>query len=142
SRDPPSSSSRRSSATCWPRPVAAESRRSSGLRIHRARSGHGVELVRVVEDCGLRRLRGRRVMVGTHRVQQLGQEGAVESLGALLDEAQAEVDVAEELALGSREEERAAVELPHPAGVVEKRGGKEEVRAQALVQLWGVPGPR
>ena len=57
------SSSRRSSARCSPKRVAAGSRRSSGLRIDRPRSGHRIELVRVVEDSGLGRPRRARIVM-------------------------------------------------------------------------------
>jgi hypothetical protein len=62
-------------------------------------------------------------------VQNLGENGPVEPFGALLDQAQAEVDVSEELALGGREEERAAVELSHAPGIVKERRGEKEIRA-------------
>ena len=99
------------------------------------RSRDRVELVRVVEDGGLCRPRGPGVVVRADGVQNLGEDAAVEPVGALLDQAQAEVDVAEELALGGREEERAAVELADAPDIVEKRGGEKQVRAQARVEL-------
>ena len=51
-------------------------------------------------------------------MQELGEDRAVEPLSSLLDESEAKVDVAEELALGCREEERPAVELGVRATVV------------------------
>src|SRR4051794_15752482 len=104
-RFPPETSATRSTAPL--------SLRSSGLRIHRPRSGDGVELVRVVEDGRFCGLRGAGVVVRADGVQNLGENGPVEPFAALLDQAQAEVDVSEELALGGRKEERAAVELSH-----------------------------
>src|SRR4029079_19508249 len=88
--------------------------RSSGRRIHRPSSRDRVELIGVIQDGRFCRLRGTRLVVGADGVQNLGEKCVVESLGTLLDQAQAEVDVTEELAFGGREEERAAVELPHP----------------------------
>jgi hypothetical protein len=62
-------------------------------------------------------------------MQELDAELRLETAGAPLDQAKTEVDVAEELPLRSREEERAAVELERSAGVVEERGRDEEVAA-------------
>ena len=57
------------------------------------------------------------------------------SLRALVDESNAELDVAEQRALGRRTERRAASELAHPSDVVEQGGGEEEVGAEPLVEL-------
>ena len=50
--------------------------------------------------------------------------------------------MAEELALGGREREGAAVELERPAHVVEERGGDEDVAPKPRVQVGGVPAER
>src|SRR5262245_25724829 len=125
-----SSSSPRCSASSSPmRAEAVRSRRSSGLRLDRARSSDRVELVRVVEDGCLGGARSAGIVMGADRVEDFGEDGPVELPGALLDEAEAQVDVAEQLSLRGREEERAAVELAHTADVVEKRCRDEEVTA-------------
>ena len=53
------------------------------------------------------------------RVQQLCTNLGREPARLLLDETQAEVNMAEKLPLGGREKERAPVKLLHAAGVVE-----------------------
>ena len=63
-------------------------------------------------------------------------------LGALLDQAQAEVDVAEQAALLGRPERRPALELARAADVVEERGGEQQVGAQPRVELAGLAAER
>jgi hypothetical protein len=73
----------------------------------------------MVEDSGLCRSRRPRVVVDGDRMEELGEDRAGDPCRALLDQPHAEVDVAEELALVGGEEERPAIELAHPAHVVE-----------------------
>ena len=75
-------------------------------------------------------------------MQQLGAHGHIQSVGALLDEPQPEVDVTEQPTLVGRPERRPAPELAHPPDVVEQRGGEQEIAAQALVQLRRLPDQR
>ena len=75
-------------------------------------------------------------------MEELGPDVVVEGLGPLLDQAKAQVDVAEELPLHGRQEERPAVELARPSGVVEERGCDEQVAPQASVELRGVAAER
>ena len=60
-------------------------------------------------------------------MEELGAGVGVERVRALLDQADAEVDVAEEAALGGLAEARARLELDRAADVVEERGGEEQV---------------
>lgn len=76
-------------------------------------------------------------MVARDRVQELRANFRLEPTRLLLDQAQAEMDVAEKLPLGGREKERTAIELAHPAGVVEEGRREEEVGTQARVYLGG-----
>ena len=69
------------------------------------------------------------------RVQHLGGHVRLEPTRALLDQAQAQVDVAEEPPLRRRQEERPAVELAGAAGVVQERRGEQDVCSQAWVEL-------
>jgi len=69
------------------------------------------------------------------RVQQLRTNLRRKPACLLLDETQAEMDMAEKLPLGGREKERTAIELAHPAGVVEEGRREEEVGTQARVYL-------
>ena len=68
-------------------------------------------------------------------MQELGSDRRLQLLRALVDEPHAELDVAEERALGRGAESRAAAELAHPSDVVEQGGGKEQVAAQPGVEL-------
>ena len=92
-------------------------------------------LVRVVEDGRLGGAGRVAVVVSRDGVQQLGPGRGLERLAPLLDQPQAEVDVAEQLPLGSRPEGRAAAELARAAHVVEERRGEEQVGAQAWMEL-------
>src|SRR5438067_2492519 len=103
-----------------------------------AGGGDRVELVRVVEHRGLGRPRPARIMVGRHAVEELRELARGQSLCALLDQAQAEVDVTEEPALVRDRERRAARQLDRTAGVVEERRGEQQVGPQARVQLRGL----
>ncbi len=89
----------------------------------------------MVEHGRLGGSRGARVVVRRDGVQELREDGALDSLGALFDQSQPEMHVAEQFPLGSREEERAPVELANAAGVVEQRGGDEKIGAQPGMQL-------
>jgi hypothetical protein len=71
------------------------------------------------------------------RVQQLRTNLRRKPACLLLDETQAEMDMAEKLPLGGREKERTAIELANPAGVVEEGRREEEVGTQARVYLGG-----
>ncbi len=80
-----------------PRECAAErqQRRHEVLVPDGARRGLRVELVRVVEDRRLRRARRLPLVMCGDRVQELREGCRVEIPGALLDESQAEMDVAQ-----------------------------------------------
>jgi hypothetical protein len=75
-------------------------------------------------------------------MEKLGEYDGGDAFRPLLDEAHAEMDVAEELSLVRGEEERATVELVHAAGVVEERSRDEQVRAQPRMKLCHVPADR
>jgi hypothetical protein len=96
----------------------------------------------VVEDRGLGRPRSARVVVHRDRVEQLGPCVDVECSGALLDEAQREVNMPEELPLRCRRERGSRRELSRPAGIVQQRRGEEQVRAQARMKLCELAGDR
>ena len=89
----------------------------------------------MVEDRGLGRARGAGVVVRADRVQELGADSGLERRGALLDQAQAQMDVAEQAALLGRFEDRPARQLDRPADVVEERRGEEQVGAQPGMEL-------
>jgi uncharacterized protein DUF1015 len=96
-----------------------------------------------VEENGcLGRPGGAEVMVHGHRVEQLGEDVPGQPVRAILDHAQAEVDMAEELAFVRGQVERAAVELADPTDVVQERRGDEQVAAKALVELCDVATDR
>ena len=86
--------------------------------IDRPRGGDRVELVRVVEHGGLGRPRAARVVMHGHGVEQLGPHLDLQRRRALLDQPQAEMDVAEQPALVRRAERRPALELERPADVM------------------------
>jgi uncharacterized protein (DUF1015 family) len=68
-------------------------------------------------------------------VEQLGAGVGVERARALLDQADAEMHVAEQASLGGLAEARAGLELGGAADVVEECGGEEQVGAETRVQL-------
>ena len=68
-------------------------------------------------------------------MQQLGAHVRVERLGPLLDEPQAEMDVAEQPALLGRPEGRAAPELADASDVVQERRGEQQIGAEPRVEL-------
>jgi Protein of unknown function (DUF1015) len=96
----------------------------------------------VVEGGRLGRPRGPGIVVHGDCVEQLGQHVSGQTFCTLLDQAQAQMHMAEELSLVRGQEERAAVELEEAADVVEKRGGHEQVAPQALVELGDVAADR
>ena len=77
-----------------------------------------------------------------HRVEQLREHVPGHAVRALLDQAQAQMDVAEELALVRGEEERPAVEFAEAPHVMEECRGQKEVASQALMELGGVAADR
>ena len=89
----------------------------------------------MVERCGLRRSRGASVVMHRDGVEELGPDLGVEPRGALLDQTEAEVDVAQEAPLLGRPVERSGTELDRPANVVQERGGQQDVAPQARVEL-------
>ena len=101
-----------------------------------------VELIRVVEDSGLGRARGRAVVVAGDGVEELGEDGGIEVARALLDHPEAEVDVSEEAALLRLPERWPGSELPDPAEVVQERCGEQEVVSQSRVELCGLAAQR
>lgn len=96
----------------------------------------------MVEHGGFGRAGAPDVVVCRNRVEELGSGVAVEVFGAFLDHAEAEMDVAEQAPLVGLREQRAAVELPDPADVVQERCGDEQVAAQARMDSRGVPAER
>ena len=82
------------------------------------------------------------VVMAGDGVEELGTCGGVELLGALLDQAQAEMDVAEQPSLFRLPERGRASELARPADVVQERGGEEQVGAQARMELGRLAGER
>jgi len=68
-------------------------------------------------------------------MQELGPDGGFEWARPLLDQAQAEVDVAEQAPLLGRAEGRASGELNGSSDVVQEGGGEQEVRPQSRVKL-------
>ena len=89
----------------------------------------------MVENGRLGRPRGVAVVVGGDRVQKLGAHLRVERLGPLLDEPQAEMDVAEQPPLLGRPEGRTAAQLADASDVVQKRRGEQEIGAEPGVEL-------
>ena len=92
----------------------------------------------MVQDRGLGGSRCGAIVVTCDCVQELGEDGRIEVAGALLDRAQAEMDVAQQAALLGLAEGRPAAELADAADVVQQRGGEEEVGAEAWVELGGL----
>jgi hypothetical protein len=68
-------------------------------------------------------------------MEHLGEDVLLQAPSLLFDKPEPQVDVAEELALTCREEERATVELADTPHVVEERCGEQDVRAQPRVEL-------
>ena len=89
----------------------------------------------MVEDGGFGRPGRAAVMVRSDGVDELGAEGGVEPAGVLLDEPDAEVDVAEQATLGGGCEPGRGAELDRSPCVVDERRGEEKVGAQARVEL-------
>ncbi len=83
----------------------------------------------MVEDRGLGGARRPGVVVAGDRVEEL--VGRVKTL----EQAQTEVDVAEELSLLRRREDRRWPELSRPSDVVDERGCDEEVGTEPRVDL-------
>jgi hypothetical protein len=73
--------------------------------------------------------------VDCDRVQQLRSNVGLQRRGLLLDQAEPEVDVAEQATLRGLAEGRPRTELPRTAEIVQERGGKQEVAPQPRVQL-------
>ena len=118
-----------------PRHARREGEERRGHVSYRTSRGDRVELVRVIEHRRLRRAARARIVVRADRVQELGAQRRLQVGGAILDEAQAEMDVAEEGSFLRRPEERCAAELDLPAEVVEERRGEQEIRPQARMEL-------
>jgi hypothetical protein len=72
-------------------------------------------------------------MVDGDSVQQLGAKLRLQGGRALLDEPQAEVDVAQQPAFVGDAERRAALELDRPADVVQQRCREHEIGSQPRV---------
>jgi hypothetical protein len=96
----------------------------------------------VVEDSRLRGARGRAVVVAGDGVQELGQHGRVEVAGALLDQPQPEMDVAEQAPLLGRPERGAWPQLADAADVVQERCGEHEVEPEPGMELRGLATER
>src|SRR6266540_6388450 len=89
--------------------------------LDRAGGRDGVELVRVEEHRRLGRSRAAELVVDGDRMKQLCPRPCLQSTGPLLDQAQAEVNVAEQPPLVGLPERRAPLQLAGPADVVEQR---------------------
>ncbi len=89
----------------------------------------------MVEDGRLCGSRAAGVVVRGDRVQELGPGSPVERGRPLLEQSQAEVDVAEQAALRRLVVGRAGAELRGPADVVEKGRCQQEVGAKPRMQL-------
>jgi hypothetical protein len=96
----------------------------------------------VVENGGFGRPRRPEIVMHGDRVEELGQDVSGHAVRTLLDQAEAEMDMSEELALVRWQEERAAVELANASHVMEERCRHEQVYAQALVKLGDVAADR
>ena len=96
----------------------------------------------MVEDGRLGGTRGPRIVVDGHRVQQLGPHIRCELGRPLLEEAQAEMDVAEQAPLLGRQKQGAERELADPAQVVQDRRRDEEVASQPPMDARGLAGKR
>src|SRR2546421_11689782 len=75
-------------------------------------------------------------------VQELRERVGLEAAGAVLDQPQAEVNVAEETPLRRLGERRGAPELEGPAYVVHDRGREQQIRTQARMELAELPADR
>jgi hypothetical protein len=82
------------------------------------------------------------VVMGGDGVHQLGEHVALERLGPRLEQADAELDVAEEPALVGRPKVRRPPELHRAAGVVEQSRRHEQVAPQPWVDLSRVAADR
>lgn len=111
----------------------------AGLRVDGAGGCDGVELIRVVERRRLGSPGAAQVVMRRDGVEELGPRVALEPAGALLDHAQAEVDVSEQAPLVRLGEERTEVEFPNSADVVQERRRDEQVAPQPWVHGGGVP---
>jgi len=96
---------------------------------HGTGRGDRVQLVRVVEDSGLRGSRCARIVMARDRVEELG--GSVQAL----EETEPEVDVAEQATLLGRCEDGRPSELPRPPDIMDERSGEQEVAAEPWVDL-------
>jgi hypothetical protein len=83
----------------------------------------------VVEDRGFRRSGRAGVMVAGDRMQELRARLRAQPVAPLLDDAETEVDVAEEASHLGRSKARAGPQLRCSADVVQQRCRDEEVRA-------------
>ena len=89
----------------------------------------------MVEDGRLGGAGGSRVVMRADRVQELGPHACLERRRALLDQAQAEVNVPEQAPLVRGTEGRPASQLDRAADVVQERGREQEVGAQSRMEL-------
>ena len=89
----------------------------------------------MVEHRGLGRACGSGVVVRADRVQELGSDACLERRSALLDQAQAEVNVPEQAPLVRGTEDRPASQLDRAADVVQERGREQEIGAQSRMEL-------
>jgi uncharacterized protein (DUF1015 family) len=89
----------------------------------------------VVEHRCLGGARGASVVVRADGVQELGANSGLEWCGALFDQAQPKMDVAEQPTLIGRSEDRSPGQLDRSAHVVEQRGRYEEVAPEPRVEL-------
>jgi uncharacterized protein (DUF1015 family) len=70
-----------------------------------------------------------------HGVEHLGAHARVDAFRALLDQAQPEMDVAEQTPFLGLRERRRAPQLARPPDVVQQRGREQQVSPQPLVEL-------
>ena len=96
----------------------------------------------MVEDRRFCGTRSRPVVMRCDGVEELGENGRIEVSRALLDHAQAEMDVAEEAPFVRLPERRTGAELAGPADVVQQRRRQQEVMAKPRMELCGLAAQR
>ncbi len=96
----------------------------------------------MVQHGGLGGAGGLPVVMDGNGVQQLGPDPRVQARGPLLDQAHAEVDVAEQAALLGLAEGRTTPELERASDVVQERRGEQKVVTQSRMELRGLAAQR
>ena len=94
-----------------------------------------VQLVRVVEDRRLRRSRRSPVVVRRDRVQELRAHFRLQLASSILDQAKAEMDMAEQASLLRLCEPGPSGQLDRSADVMQERCSEKKVSAQPRMEL-------